>query len=63
MIWNRSIPRATVIPVLAYLNANQVTMHTFAMLLDWFTFFAGAYWLMVIGVFTWVIWRIVTKRD
>jgi uncharacterized glyoxalase superfamily protein PhnB len=23
MIWNRSIPRATVIPVLAYLNANQ----------------------------------------
>jgi uncharacterized glyoxalase superfamily protein PhnB len=23
MIWNRSIPRATVIPVLAYLNANE----------------------------------------
>jgi hypothetical protein len=37
-------------------------MYTFAMLLDWFTFFAGAYWLVVIGVFTWVIWLVSRTR-
>ncbi len=38
-------------------------MHIFAMLMDWFTLCARAYWLMVIGVFIWVIWYIVTKQD
>jgi hypothetical protein len=37
-------------------------MYTFAMLLDWFTFFAGAYWLVVIGVFTWVFWCVARMR-
>jgi hypothetical protein len=38
-------------------------MYTFAMLLDWFTVFALAYWVVVIGVFTWVIWCILRMRN
>ena len=37
-------------------------MHTFAMVIDWFTLCAGAYWLLVIGVFTWVVWCIERMR-
>jgi hypothetical protein len=37
-------------------------MYTFAMLFDWFTFFAGAYWLVVIAAFTWVIWCVERTR-
>jgi hypothetical protein len=38
-------------------------MYTFAMLLDWFTLCAVAYWLVVIAVFTWVIWCIGRTRS
>jgi hypothetical protein len=38
-------------------------MYTLAMLLDWFTVFALAYWAVVIGVFTWAIWGTLRMRN